>query len=68
MIKVDGYNDLVKDEKSGAILNIDRAQIAQAKLRKMRQKEKEDELASIKNDISELKMMMKGLIERIDNA
>jgi|AP86_3_1055499.scaffolds.fasta_scaffold853849_1 hypothetical protein len=68
MIKVEGHGDLVKDESSGAVLNIDRAQIAQARFRKKQWKEKEDELASIKNDISELKMMMKGLIERIDNA
>jgi hypothetical protein len=68
MIKVEGHGDLVKDESSGAVLNIDRAQIAQARFRKKQWKEKEDELASIKNDISELKMMMKGLIERINNA
>ena len=53
MIKVEGHGDLVKDESSGAVLNIDRAQIAQARFRKKQWKEKEDELASIKNDISE---------------
>lgn len=68
LIKVAGHSNLVKDEFSGAILNTNQNEINQARLRKLNSKRKEEELQSMKDDISDLKVMIKSLIERIDNG
>lgn len=60
----------VKDNETGAILNINKSEIEMAKQRKLeRQKEKEhrqtivEEVDSLKKDINEIKMLLGKILE-----
>ena len=62
MIPVDGHKNLFRDQKSGAIVNTDTHEYFQyVKMRSEKQKQKE-ELDKIKNDIEEIKLLLKELI------
>lgn len=66
-IKVKDHPDLVRDENNKAILNVDNRALnkykeERAKILKMKQIEKEN--LSLKNDVEELKLMVKTLMER----
>jgi len=62
MIPVEGHKNLFRDEKSGAIVNTDTHEYFQyVKMRSEKQKQKE-ELDKIKNDIEEIKLLLKELI------
>jgi len=65
LIRIEGKPNLAKDEESGAIVNTDEHEIEQAKELKEKRKEKEEEFAQLKNDVSELKDMMKTIIEKM---
>ena len=56
---------IVKDEETGAVLNTDVEQVEQAREIKEKRKEKEDEFTRLQEDVSELKMMMKQLLEKM---
>ena len=70
--KVEGYNDLVRDSETGAIINTNKTEyekyIAQ---RDSRNKENskienlEDEMNNIKNDLNEIKELLRGLTKWI---
>ena len=61
---VEGFPGLVKNE-DGVVLNINENEIEAARKRKLARKEKEKELDELKNDVSELKDMMKQIIEKL---
>jgi len=65
--RVEGYNGLVR-APSGAILNIDKAGIAQAKTRKKLWKEQQEELAQLRDDVAIMKHMMQQLLEDKNGA
>ena len=61
MIPVEGHKNLFRDEKSGAIVNIDTHGYSQyIKMKNEKQKQKE-ELDQIKNDINEIKLLLREL-------
>ena len=72
-VKVEGNFNLVKDKKTGAILNIDKNGLEAAKRRKRlaveQQKEKEiihqlkSENEELKNDVKEMKKLLNDLID-----
>jgi len=69
-LKVEGNLGLVRDPVSGAILNINNNEIARAKeIKKNKQQEQEktnllaSEVEDLKNDVSEIKNLLKRLIE-----
>lgn len=62
--KVDGYPSLIKDDR-GIVLNTNTSEIEAARERKRLRKEKEKEIESLKQDVSELKDMMKQIIEKL---
>lgn len=69
-MKVDGQPGLVRDKTSGAILNINSNEIRQARKRKkVWQEEKEkterlsNEVADLKNDMTEIKSLLKQVLE-----
>ena len=71
-LKVDGYNDLVRDEKTGAILNINKgeAQLAreQKKLRQERMKEQEQlkqTVDQLESDVKEIKSLLSQIAEKL---
>jgi len=61
MIPVEGHKNLFRDEKSGAIVNTDTYGYSQyIKMKNEKQKQKE-ELDQIKNDINEIKLLLREL-------
>lgn len=74
-IGVKGYPGLVRDKRSGAILNTDENEIKKALLRKQRKKEEaerikslETDVESIKDDIGQIKSLLLKMIEEKDGA
>ena len=65
--KVDGHNGLVR-APNGAILNINRKGIAQARARKKVWKEQQEELAQLRDDVANMKQMMQQLLEDKNGA
>ena len=63
-IKVKDHVGLVRDQNTHAILNINKNEIVEAKLRKKIKKQKDKELHDMKNEISELREIVDKLIER----
>ena len=63
-IPVEDKPGLVKNKDTGVILNINKAEVEQARERKRLRKQKDQELEDIKNDIRDLKEMVLKLIEK----
>jgi len=64
-IEVEGHPGLVRDKNTGAILNTNEQEVEAARARKKAWKEKQKELDELKNDVSELKDMMKQILEKL---
>ena len=64
MQRVDGHSDLVRDPENGAILNINRSELQKARAARIRHFEKENEVVERKNEVSEIKIMLKQLLEK----
>lgn len=69
-IKVENYNNLVRDVRSNAIINVDTRGYENYKslkktksLEKMRMDQIESDLSSLKNDINEIKDLLKALLK-----
>jgi len=65
-IKIEGHNGYVRDKKSGAVLNTNKSEIEAAKKRKQQRATKEQELDNLKNEVSDIKIMLTKLIEKLD--
>ena len=65
---IEGHPDLVKDTRTGMILNINNDKIMQSrKIREQKIKERQ-ELESLKADIQDIKQMLQKLIETRSDA
>tara|TARA_B110000046_G_C12811958_1_gene321654 strand:+ start:534 stop:734 length:201 start_codon:yes stop_codon:yes gene_type:complete len=66
MIPVQGHSSLARDPRSGAIVNISEGTEYSANKARMAAEElvKETRLDKVEQDVSEIKMMLKQLIER----
>ena len=62
-IKVDGHSGLGRSRGSGAIINLNKEEIAQARKRKKVWLEQQQEIAMLKSDMQEMKSLVKQLIE-----
>tara|TARA_B100000212_G_scaffold180746_1_gene136030 strand:+ start:39 stop:248 length:210 start_codon:yes stop_codon:yes gene_type:complete len=65
-IKIEGHNGYVRDKKSGAVLNLNKSEIEAAKKRKQQRATKEQELDNLKNEVSDIKIMLTKIIEKLD--
>lgn len=63
-LKVEGHPDLVRDVKTGAIININTSNIEKTRLAKQAKKRQEQELQDLKNEVSEIKILLRQLIEK----
>ena len=70
-IPVEGHNGLVRDQKTGAIININKEEILTARQKKLARKKKEEELEELKdqvqqmnNDLSEIKELLNRLVQK----
>jgi|TARA_A100001391_G_scaffold148262_1_gene105715 hypothetical protein len=67
MIKVEGYQNLYRDERSGAIVNTDSMAYNQyVNSLEQRQLQKK-EISEIKNDIDEIKSLLRNLLMNSEN-
>ena len=65
-VKVDGHDGLVRDQNTGAILNLDDSAIA-ARRKSMQLSSALDDINTLKNEVSELKSILHGLIKNASN-
>lgn len=64
MIRVEGYKNLYRDEKSGAIVNCDTTSYNNH-INMLQQKElQKSEIERMKNDIDEIKSLLKELLNK----
>ena len=64
MIPVEGHKHLYRDEKSGAIINTDSLGYSQYKKMKSVKLTERQELDKIKEDIEEIKFLLKQIISK----
>tara|TARA_B100000902_G_scaffold248051_1_gene234743 strand:- start:1115 stop:1318 length:204 start_codon:yes stop_codon:yes gene_type:complete len=64
MIKVQGYSNLYRDEKSGAIVNSNVSDYKRRLTFIKQDRIRKNELDQMKSDINELKDLMKALLEK----
>jgi len=62
MIRVEGYSNLYRDEKTGAIVNCDSATYNQYVNSLNIREVKKEELSNIKKDIEEIKLLLKEVL------
>ena len=65
MIPVEGHKNLFRDEKTGAIVNCDNTGFSDYMSQRRRQMDERAELDIMKNDIDEIKSLLKELTSRI---
>ena len=65
MIPVEGHKNLFRDEKTGAIVNCDNTGFTDYMSQRRRQMDERAELDMMKNDINEIKSLLKELTSRI---
>ena len=62
-IKVEENNDLVKDTRSGAVLNTNATAYNASKRRRLYNQQRENDINSIREELAELKGMLRSLLE-----
>ena len=65
MIPVEGHKNLFRDEKTGAILNVDTAGYSNYMSEKRKNSDRKAELDDMKNEIETLKSMLNDLASKI---
>ena len=65
MIPVEGHKNLFRDEKTGAMINMDTAGYSTYMSNKRRNSDKQAELDEMKSEIETLKSMLKELASKI---
>lgn len=63
-IRVKDHPDLVRDERSGAIININRTEAEKYKIVSARNRKRNDEVQELKDEVRELKVLLQQLIEK----
>lgn len=62
-LKVDGHSNLVRDRRTGAILNTNKAEIERARKLKIVQKEKDQHIINLTNEVDTLRDDVKQIKE-----
>ena len=65
MIPVEGHKNLFRDEKTGAIINMDNAGYSNYMSDKRRNTDKQAEMDAMKEELETLKLMLKELASKI---
>ena len=63
--KVKGHTNLMRDTRTGAILNTDRAGISQAKATKLSRQRQEERINNLEKDVTEIKSMLSLILEKL---
>ena len=65
MSKIEGHNDLIRDDNNLSIINNDRNGFLQARRAKQLRQTQKNEINSLKDDINEMKEMLLQINERM---
>lgn len=63
-IPVEGNPGLVRDISTGAIINIDKSRATKARQAREKIMREKQEIEELKNDVAEIKSLLKQLLER----
>tara|TARA_Y100001938_G_C7973734_1_gene370692 strand:+ start:205 stop:408 length:204 start_codon:yes stop_codon:yes gene_type:complete len=63
-VGIEGHNSLVRDTNNMAIINTDSSALEAARRRQREAQNKENELQQLKDDVAELKQMMKEVLKK----
>ena len=66
-LKVEGHDGLVRDQKTGAILNLDDSAI-EARRKSKHLGSALDDINMLKNEVSEIKSLLRELIQNASNT
>jgi hypothetical protein len=64
-IMVEGNSSLARDPNTGAIVNINKDDIAKAREAKNKRKNKDKEFEDLKNEVGEIKELLHKLVEKL---
>ena len=65
-IKVKGHANLARNGPYGSIVNINKEEIQAARERKLERKQKEKEFENLKNEVSDIKIILNKIVEKLD--
>ena len=63
-VGIEGHNSLVRDTNNMAIINTDSSALEAARRRQKEAQDKANELQQLKDDVAELKLMMKEVLKK----
>ena len=63
-VGIEGHNSLVRDTNNMAIINTDSSALETARRRQREAQDKANELQQLKDDVAELKQMMKEVLKK----
>ena len=63
-VGIEGHNSLVRDTNNIAIINTDSSALEAARRRQIEAQNKANELQQLKDDVAELKQMMKEVLKK----
>ena len=63
-VGIEGHNSLVRDTNNMAIINTDSSALEAARRRQKEAQNKANELQQLKDDVAELKQMMKEVLKK----
>ena len=63
-VGIEGHNGLVRDTNNMAVINTDSSSLEVARRRQIEAQNKANELQQLKDDVAELKQMMKEVLKK----
>jgi len=63
-VGIEGHNNLVRDTRTMAVINTDSSALEVARRRQREAQNKANELQQLKDDVAELKQMMKEVLKK----
>jgi hypothetical protein len=65
-VNVEGHSDLIKDMKTGAVLNVSN-DVTKARKIKENRKQRETEFDNLKDDVQNIKLMLQQIIKKMES-
>ena len=65
---IEGESGYARDEDTGAILNVNKHEISQAKQAKLNRLKQRDEIKNLKRDVDDIKGMLSKIMEKLDGS
>ena len=63
-VRIEGNGSYARDTESGAIININTSEFEKMKKIRENRKKKDNEIVELQNDVSEIKSLLKQLLEK----